>query len=68
MIIISEDLFIGKGSHKKCYKHPFDDSKCIKFPYTEEGKKDLEREIKYQYILKWGVKILVSCQYTLAQK
>lgn len=54
MIIVSEDLFIGKGSHKKCYKHPSDDSKCIKFPYTEDGKKDLEREIKYQHILKCG--------------
>ena len=39
MIIMTENLFFGKGSHKKCYRHPLDRDKCITFPYTEDGKK-----------------------------
>lgn len=62
MIIVTEDLFLGKGSHKKCYRHPLDSDKCIKFSYTEEGKKDLDREVRYQGILKRGDKDKVSCQ------
>ena len=52
MIELTEDLFIGKGSHKKCYRYPNDLSKCVKVAYSKDGKKDLEREIKYLKVLK----------------
>lgn len=51
LIILSEDLFLGKGSHKKCYKYPKESNKCIKIPYTIPGKKDLERELTYLKVL-----------------
>lgn len=47
MLNIREEDFIGKGSHKKCYRHPDDSSKCIKMAYSEEGWKDLKRELEY---------------------
>ena len=38
MLELSEDSFLGKGAHKRCYQHPEDPSKCIKISYSEEGK------------------------------
>ena len=52
MLELSEDSFLGKGAHKRCYQHPEDPSKCIKISYSEEGRVDLEREIKYLKVLK----------------
>lgn len=54
LITLSEDLFYGKGTHKKCYRHPFDSTKCIKMAYSAYGQKDLDRELKY-------LKVLSSC-------
>ena len=52
MLELTEDLFVGNGYHKKCFRHPNDSTKCVKVAYTDEGKVDLEREIKYLKILK----------------
>lgn len=30
MMILSEDLFVGEGAHKKCYIHPEDSNLCVK--------------------------------------
>ena len=47
VITLSEDLFYGKGTHKKSYRHPHDSSKCIKMAYSALGQKDLDRELRY---------------------
>lgn len=52
MLNLTEDLFYGKGTHKKCYLHPEDYSKCIKMAYTKPGEKDLKRELTYLKVLK----------------
>lgn len=51
MLNLSEELYMTKGCHKKCYCHPEDRNKCIKIPYNEGGKLDLEREFSYVKIL-----------------
>lgn len=51
LIMLSEDLFYGKGTHKKCYRHPYDSFKCIKMAYSAYGQKDLDRELKYLKVL-----------------
>lgn len=51
-IELKEDLFYGNGRHKKCYLHPHDAARCIKMAYSEDGQKDLDREIKYLEVLK----------------
>lgn len=38
---------IGKGTHKKCFVHPQDSSRCVKVAYNESGKRDLNREVFY---------------------
>lgn len=52
MLNLSEKLFLGKGTHKKCYLHPEDSSKCIKMAYTYEGEDDLQRELRYLKVLR----------------
>ncbi|MDO4920618.1 MAG: YrbL family protein [Phascolarctobacterium sp.] len=52
MLNLSEELFLGKGTHKKCYLHPEDSSKCIKMAYTYEGEDDLQRELRYLKVLR----------------
>lgn len=44
---LTKKLYIGKGSHKKCFFHPISNALCIKLPYNEAGKIDLDREIAY---------------------
>ncbi len=44
---LTPDLFIAKGSHKQCFRHPEKDSLCIKVPYNAPGETDLNREIHY---------------------
>ena len=43
IIILNGDLFYGKGTNKKCYRHPKDKSKCIKMAYSTYGQKNLDR-------------------------
>ena len=52
-IILTQNLFIAQGSHKQCYFHPQDNSRCIKVAYNPAGEKDLHREVRYlTHILK----------------
>ncbi len=44
---LSNAVLIGKGTHKKCFVHPQDPSRCVKVAYNELGKRDLNREVKY---------------------
>lgn len=46
-IFLSEDLLIGKGTHKSTYIDPVDEKRCIKVPFTVPDI-DLERELKYR--------------------
>ena len=50
---LTTDLFIAKGSHKQCFRHPQNNRLCIKVPYNAPGQTDLNREIYYlTHILK----------------
>ena len=51
-LILNEDDFVGNGRHKRCYRLSFDPKKCVKLPYSSDGKKDLDREIAYLKILR----------------
>ena len=51
-LILDENLFVGNGRHKRCYVLQQDSTKCVKIPYSTDGKKDLDREIAYLKILK----------------
>jgi hypothetical protein len=46
MININREDFIGKGSHKECYKHPEDNNLCIKISFPDHYK-EIQREKDY---------------------
>ncbi len=46
-VVLKDEHFLGKGSHKKCFLHPNNTNQCIKIPYTTAGEKDLLRELAY---------------------
>lgn len=50
-IQLTDNLFIGKGTHRACYQHPENASLCIKVAYNDGGVIDFKREIKYRHIL-----------------
>lgn len=52
VVELREELFYGNGRHKKCYIHPENENLCIKVPYNNGGKIDLEREVKFVRLLK----------------
>lgn len=62
---LTEELFYGKGTHKKCYRHPDDSKKCIKMAYSAYGQKDLDRELAYLKVLnsRWGGKSILPEYY-----
>ena len=48
MLELKQDHYIGEGAHRVCYRHPTDDSLCIKIPFEQsEEIKPLRREISY---------------------
>lgn len=47
-IELTEDLLIGKGTHKKTYEDPTDASRCIKILFVVPDV-DLERELQYRH-------------------
>lgn len=49
-INLTEDLYIGRGMHKKVYTYPSDTSLCIKVPFTKNDV-DLNRELRYRKVL-----------------
>lgn len=50
-ITLTEDLFLGKGAHKKCYQHPTDKNLCVKILFQTPDV-DLEKELAYRKALK----------------
>lgn len=50
IIVLENDLLIGKGSGRACYIHPNDDTKVIKVIYSKEGENNSQNEIDYKYI------------------
>lgn len=51
VLVLTEDLFLGKGAHKATYVHPEDISKCVKVPYKLPDT-DVDRELEYRAALK----------------
>ena len=49
-IKLSEDLYIGRGMHKKVYIHPSNTALCVKVPFTNDDI-DLKRELRYRKVL-----------------
>ena len=49
MIILDENLLIGRGSERSCYRHPCDAQLCIKVisQYTPRTISRITRELKY---------------------
>ena len=52
LIQLNDNLFYGKGTHKKCYLYPDKKDLCIKIAYNRGGQKDLLREINYISVLR----------------
>lgn len=52
-INLTEDLFVGRGRHRECYRYPGDSMRCVKVAYNHGGTVDLVRETKYRRILQW---------------
>ena len=49
-LTLSEDLLLGEGRHKKVYRHPADNGKCIKIMKDAEDT-ELQRELEYHKAL-----------------
>ncbi len=47
-IILSEDLLIGTGGHKKVYRHPDDPTLCVKLVIAGEQDPDWQKEMYYR--------------------
>lgn len=52
LIELNDDLFIGHGRHKHCYRYPNHPDLCLKLAFTKDGKVDLNRELAYLQRLK----------------
>ena len=44
MVVLTDDLFLGKGAHKVVYIHSEDKNKCIKIPFSMTDT-DIDREL-----------------------
>lgn len=47
IIYLTPENYIGKGLHRKCYRHPEDQNKCIKINYNAGAETETNREVKY---------------------
>lgn len=50
-IYLSDENYIGKGLHRKCYKYPNQSDKCIKINYNKGAEEETNREIRYYHHL-----------------
>lgn len=50
-LILTKDLFIGAGAHKKTFVHPNNSSLCVKICYVLPDV-DMEKELRYRSVLK----------------
>ena len=46
-LILSDELFIGKGGQRRTYIHPKDPSKCVKILYASKDT-DIKKELRYR--------------------
>ena len=54
ILILTEELYIGRGTNKRVYKHPSDSSLCIKincYDNNGHGSKELKRELRYHCLI-----------------
>lgn len=56
-IILTDDMLLGEGIHKKAYRHPFDSKKCIKICYNSDGTREQLKELKYRNLRKTPVSV-----------
>lgn len=46
-IILTGDLFIGKGGHRACYRHPLEKDKCVKIILNPDGARTVAFELDF---------------------
>jgi len=46
-IILSTEIFVGAGSDRECYRHPFEPEFCVKIPHPERHPRRFRREIRF---------------------
>lgn len=51
IVNITDDLFLGKGGHRACYRHPADQSKCIKIILNSDGERTVNFELGFLHTL-----------------
>ena len=49
-LVLTDDLFLGRGNHKEVYINPIDKNLCVKILFTEPDE-DFEREMRYRRVL-----------------
>lgn len=49
-LILTDDLFLGRGNHKEVYIDPADNNLCVKLLFTEPDE-DFDREMRYRRAL-----------------
>ena len=49
-LILTDDLFLGRGNHKEVFIHPNDKRRCVKLLYTIPDE-DFDREMRYRRAL-----------------
>ena len=49
-LILTDELFLGRGNHKEVYIHPTDKNLCVKILFVEPDE-DFEREMRYRRAL-----------------
>ncbi len=49
-LVLTDDLFLGRGNHKEVYINPADKNLCVKILFTEPDE-DFEREMRYRRVL-----------------
>jgi hypothetical protein len=47
MMLLTDDLFLGKGRTRECFRHPCDASLCIKVDYHDKGCCQTSKEAQY---------------------
>lgn len=49
MIVLTEDLFIGRGYERACYRHPMDRNLCIKVSETGRIPRKQQNPVEFKY-------------------
>jgi len=52
ILVLGDELLLGKGAHKACWIDPRDDKRCVKVAYAYPDL-DIRREMKYRRCRKW---------------